>query len=169
MNSLGIRSLREVYKHSALIFRETGKKNRILAARTDLHSLFRIIRYSKNYILQEKATPLRNVLREATSEEAKVIIDKYFDLINDMFSQGFYEMSFNFYDNFGVDKRGSVFIIDVGEICFNKDELVKYAQNKMCIPYTVELFKSEEIKSYFLEKNSSIFSEENIQNYWAKN
>lgn len=72
--------------------------------------------------LQDRVSPLGDVLKEGRLDPYW-LMDRYVQSIRMGWASGVAETSFNFTVNHGLNKRGRVVIIDVGELSFDKAEI----------------------------------------------
>lgn len=79
--------------------------------------------------LQDRVRPLRDVLEEGRLDPYW-LMDRYVQSIRMGWASGFAETSFNFTVNHGLNNRGRVVIIDVGELSFNKAEIAHLVQSR---------------------------------------
>ncbi|MFT4605625.1 MAG: hypothetical protein ACI9W4_002369 [Rhodothermales bacterium] len=79
--------------------------------------------------IQDLVKPLGDVLEEGRLDPYW-LMDRYVDSVRRSWNSGFAETSFNFTVNHGLDRRGQVVIVDVGELTFDKRDVARLIEKK---------------------------------------
>ncbi|MFW6027125.1 MAG: hypothetical protein ACOCRX_12390 [Candidatus Woesearchaeota archaeon] len=125
--------------------------------------------FHKNKIEQDKVEILGSYLKKDL-EEAKKWIDKFILLIFECWKEGFSERVFNLTINNGVDKNNNVILIDIGELTFEKKDVVraiKIRRWEKSWSYNWDLNK--EIKEYYQREMKEKLTLKNLNKYWNIN
>ena len=83
------------------------------------------------FYLQDKVIPASVLLKRYSLEESKLFLRRYIYLIKYLWGFGIHEKIFNFHLNTGVDNRGRVILIDLGELSFDKDQVISDLKRKI--------------------------------------
>lgn len=115
---------------------------------------------------QDFLTPFGQALKESDSPEA--LIDELVVLTRKCWAQGFSETSFNFTINHGVDRNGNVVVLDVGEISFDRDVVIKYVRDKFWLKgWTFNNDLSQELVAYCTKRFDEALTVEILTEVWT--
>ena len=100
---------------------------------------------------QDKATPLRDVLSGLDITKQKNIVDRYVALIQGLlFDFGVIDSSFNVTKNYGLDSRGELILLDIGELVCDQAEIEACLLSRPWEKkYVTHFFPDERIRNYF--------------------
>jgi hypothetical protein len=120
-----------------------------------------VIETNGNYY-QKYATPLREVLKKATHEESKKIIDEAIDVCYRLYKEeGFIDKSFNILINFGVSE-GKVILTDIGEL-FSGQEMEDQIKKRPWVKPYVLRFLLMKHRDYFIRRMDELFLNEVLE------
>ncbi|MEK7194603.1 MAG: hypothetical protein AAB660_02870 [Patescibacteria group bacterium] len=116
---------------------------------------------------QDKVIPLGEYFSNHSVAENELVIDKYVENIFETWKYGFSDIIFNFTINNGVDSKGNVILIDLGELSFNKDEVAKcVVDQKWLKQHSCTTLHNEELKSYFISIMLDRVTLDGLNKYW---
>ncbi len=116
---------------------------------------------------QDKVTIFRDYVA-GNPENAKKFIDGHVSLLEYMWSQGFADTVYNFALNNGVDARGRVIHLDLGEMAFDYGRVLRSIQNKGWLKTHSFINLSKEMQVYFEEQVGKKLTLENLDRHWPK-
>ena len=98
---------------------------------------------------------------------AKEILKEYIQLNLRVWEYGIYERSFNFTLNNGIDGKGNVVFVDLGEFSDDFQALTKCLREKNWMEcWTVEYDLAKALKHYYLNEAKDEFTLENLVLHW---
>ncbi|MFA6295397.1 MAG: hypothetical protein WC666_03160 [Candidatus Paceibacterota bacterium] len=107
---------------------------------------------------QDKAKPLHEVFENSDTEKIKQIIDKFVVFNSQLLEKGVIDKSFNITKNYGLNEKGEIVLIDIGEL-FDDLNLIK----RQCIDrawdknYVAGCIGNEEARKYFVQEMDKNF------------
>jgi hypothetical protein len=107
---------------------------------------------------QDNITPLRKYLATCTYEEGRAVIDAFAGFNLMLLQQSVIEMNCNVADNFGLNPQGKMVLIDLGEICTDKEEIQSQIRKRVWSAADVVSGLPAGLRSYFVEKMDAVFS-----------
>lgn len=116
---------------------------------------------------QDYATPLMEYFKTHDKADNNEMITKYIELVIELWKYGFHDDIFNFPMNSGVDKNGSVIMIDLGEFVYSKDKVEESVQSKKWLsqPFYA-VFKGIWSREYFRKEMDRLITVENLNKNW---
>ncbi len=130
--------------------------------------------FKENCIIQNKVKPLGSIIKEMIQKnnysELQNIIDKYIDLIQKCWQNGFSERTYNFTINYGMNSKEKVILIDFGELIFSKDHVAEKIKEERWIKswsFYGEI-KDSRFKKEYKKKMKRRLTLENLEKYWRK-
>lgn len=120
---------------------------------------------------QDKVVTLAEYIRAHSLEENKKIFDSYIELIFKTWQCGFSDLIMNFDRNCGVEKDGTVILIDFNEVSFSKKEVaLRITEERWlkCYSYTKYLPEGP-LKEYYAKAMGGAMTEGNLDRYWKDN
>ena len=116
---------------------------------------------------QDYAIPLMEYFKKHSKEKNNKMITKYVELILEIWKYGFHDDIFNFPMNSGVDKRGQVIMIDLGEFVYCKDKVEQSVRKKKWLlkPF-YRVFKGIWSREYFRKEMDRLVTIENLNKNW---
>jgi hypothetical protein len=121
-----------------------------LASREVDRDLLANFREQDGRYLQDRVQPLGAILSDG--RDPYELMDRYVASIRHGWASGLAETSFNFTVNHGLDERGAVVIIDVGELSFSRDDVEDLVAARFWEgAYSVRVLP-QEIRSYLLDR-----------------
>jgi hypothetical protein len=109
---------------------------------------------------QDKVVPLGVYFEKSSLQESQEKIDQYIELLKYMWKYGFGDIVYNFSINNGVTSEGKLIMLDIGELCFDKDSIRDSIIEKIWqIKWSYRTLKNENIKEYYrnqMEKHITI-------------
>lgn len=117
-----------------------------------------ILKNNYNYE-QDKVVPLHEVFININTNEIKKIVDQFIELNKKLMSIGFIDKSFNFTKNYGLNNKGEVVLIDIGELLDDKDLINKQIKNRVWDKsYISGMIKNNEAREYFINEMDKNFN-----------
>lgn len=118
---------------------------------------------------QDKALVLGKYLKSHTLEENKLILQAYVRCILRQWRLGFFHIVCNFATNYGVDRRGRVILLDLGELTFSKAVVAYRIKKKLWLKNDSYLAcKDERLKRYYAELMDRRLTLEALRRLWKK-
>ena len=123
---------------------------------------------SDGIIIQQKVIELSEFLKEKSEKKTKEVLIKLLDLIKELWGFGIHEKTFKFFTNYGII-GDRIILMDFLEVT-NKQETVekqlhKGSWNK---PERFSKYLSEELKKWFIDRATIVFSLETFDKHWKK-
>lgn len=133
--------------------------------------LFRRKNVLKGVVIQDKAVLLNKVLKKKKYLACCRLIDKFIGLNVKLWRLGIFEYVFNFTINNGVNEKGDVILIDIGELFIddkdNAKEKIKERPWFNAWSYKSDL-KNSRLKKYYTEEARKYFNIKNFEKNWKK-
>lgn len=130
--------------------------------------------FKENCIIQNKVKPLgpliKNKIQKKNYSELQNIIEKYINLIQKCWQNGFSERTYNFAINYGMNLEGKVILIDFGELTFSKDHVAEKIKEERWLKswsFYGEI-KDSKFKKKYKKKMKRRLTLENLEKYWPK-
>ena len=106
---------------------------------------------------QDKTMPIKVYFKVASLSDSKVVVDKFIDLNKIFIKNSFIDKSFNIAKNFGLNSKGEVVLIDLGEIWSSPENIQKQITNKSWMrPYVLKPIPKGELREYFIHNMEEI-------------
>jgi transglutaminase/protease-like cytokinesis protein 3 len=116
---------------------------------------------------QDKAVLLMDYFTTHSTEENKVVIDKYSALVKEFLKYGVHDYVYKFKNSYGINSNGEVVFIDFNEVTFSKDKTLEYIKIKEWRnDNQFRKFPEGELKEYLDLKLSEVCTQENVSNLW---
>ncbi len=106
---------------------------------------------------QDKVIPLREYLDKATLEEGRETIDKFVAFNKELVGRCVIDKRFNIAKNFGMDAQGRVILTDLGEVCSDKENIMRQIQKRIWTRPDVLMSLSPDLQGYFVERMDTTF------------
>ncbi|MDD4900749.1 MAG: hypothetical protein PHS62_01385 [Patescibacteria group bacterium] len=107
---------------------------------------------------QDKAIPLHDVFLNSNTELIKSIIDKFIVFNRQLLEIGVIDKSFNITKNYGLDEKGNIVLIDIGEIFDDPERIKKQLSDRAWDKnYVAGCIKNIEAEKYFVRKMDENF------------
>jgi len=107
---------------------------------------------------QDKARPLHDVFEKSDTAAIKDIIDQFIILNKQLLEKGVIDKSFNITKNYGLNEKGELILIDIGELFDDplriRKQLINRAWDKN---YVAGCIKDQEARKYFIEQMDKHF------------
>ena len=100
---------------------------------------------------QRRVVPISEYIIDIPDDNFKDLVHDFKDLVEYLASQGIFDKSCNFLKNFGVDSRGNIVLIDLGELFFDEREIKEQIKKKPWSRPQFLLPLTPWRKEYFLE------------------
>ena len=160
----------KLYKQSLQSFFYTKKNIELIKIKKEIHKFLGNIKINNNSIIQEKITPLGNLLRTNSLEENKKLLIRYFEFVHKIWSYGFFETTFNFTINYGINKENKINLIDIGEISFDMGKIREYIRKKHWLQnWSYNKDTPKELKEFYRNTAEKYFTPTNLNKYWERN
>lgn len=119
----------------------------------------------KGKIFQDKVTPLKEVIGKSFQKDRE-IIDKYVSFIFKCWEKGFSDRVYNFDVNNGLNRKGEVCLIDIGEITTSKERVKQDILSKRWEKAGCYKRLNKKTKHYYKEKMNKNLTLKNLEKYW---
>ncbi len=107
---------------------------------------------------QDKAVPIKDYLKTASFLDSKLVVDKFIELNKILVKSKLIDKSFNIGKNFGLNEKGEIVLIDLGEIWSSPENIQKQITNKAWMrPYVLKPMPSKELLAYFITRMNESF------------
>ncbi|MEO0606479.1 MAG: hypothetical protein AAF211_33945, partial [Myxococcota bacterium] len=119
--------------------------------------------------VQRRATVAKDVVRDATTEEATAFLEAYFDLVEELWSHGIHELTGNLMCNGGVDAGGRAILLDFGELSTDPAAIradLAGRRWERSETYTVDL--PEGLRPTFAELARTRWTVDNFDRHWHR-
>jgi hypothetical protein len=102
---------------------------------------------------QDKFTPLFQVLAVSSFEESKAVVDRFVVFADQLLRRGVIDKFFNIAKNFGVNQKGEVVLLDLGELVADEAEIVRQRTRRIwAADYKLKSIKDRALREYFVEQ-----------------
>lgn len=107
---------------------------------------------------QDKAQPLHDVFRKANTVRIKSLIDAFIAFSKQLFEKGIIDKSFNITKNYGLNEKGEMILIDIGELFDDPQRIRKQLLDRIWDKkYVSGEIKDKEAQEYFIRKMDENF------------
>jgi hypothetical protein len=107
---------------------------------------------------QDKAQPLHDVFEKAGAERLKAVIDAFIVFNKQLLQNGVIDKSFNITKNFGLNGKGEIILIDIGELFDDPQKIKKQLQDRAWdVSYVSGRIKDMEAREYFVAQMDKHF------------
>jgi len=107
---------------------------------------------------QDKARPLHDVFENADTVTIKSIIDEFIIFNKDLLEIGIIDKSFNITKNYGLNEKGEIILIDIGELFDDPAKIKKqFATRAWDKHYVAGCIKDNEAQKYFIAQMDKNF------------
>ena len=109
---------------------------------------------------QDKVIPLHEVFKDLNTEEIKEIVDQFIEFNLQLLNIGVIDKGFNITKNYGIDNRGQIVLIDIGELFDDIELIIKQLRNHgWDKSYVAGCIEDEEARGYFVGEMGRSFGE----------
>lgn len=110
------------------------------------------LRHNKLDYEQDHVRPLRSVFEHSDTDVIKDIIDKFLLFNKKLMNTGVIDKSFNIMDNFGLNTKGEIVLIDIGELIADPERIKKQICERVWSKhYVAGSIRNEIVQKYFIE------------------
>ncbi len=107
---------------------------------------------------QDKVVPLHEAFRTADSTRQKAIIDQFMHFNVRLLEHGIIDKSFNITKNYGLDKKGEIALIDIGELYDDPVKIAEQIRNRIWRKdYIAGCIGDPDTRAYFIEQMEKHF------------
>ena len=107
---------------------------------------------------QDKVIPLHDLFENLNTEEIKKVIDEFIVFNKKMLDLGVIDKGFNITRNYGVNSKGEIVLIDIGELFNDKEMIEKQLRSRAWDKsYVSGRIKDKEAEKYFVEQMDKNF------------
>jgi len=160
----------KLFKDSLNSLSYTREQFKDLKLRKGIFDFLGIVEIKDNSIIQKRCVPLGNFLERNSIEENKKMLVKYFKFIQKMWSNGFFESTFEFAVNYGITRDGKINLIDVGELCFEKAKAIRYIKQKYWLTkWSYRKKIPNKLKDFYKFKADEYLTLKQLNRYWKDN
>ena len=126
-----------------------------------------VIKDGNNYE-QDFVLPLGKELQSTVFSKQKELINQYIDNILSGWDYGFSDTVFNFMINAGVTTEGKVILTDLGELCWDKEEVKRLIESKHWEKRSsFNKLENIELKDYIREQFNNNITILNLDKRWG--
>jgi len=116
---------------------------------------------------QDKVQPLGKYFKSHTFSENKLILHSYTNCIFQQWEAGFFQKVSNFTINYGVDAKGKVILMDLGELTFSKAEVASRIKKKTWLAnWSYLKMKDKKLKRYYARLLDAELTLEKLNRLW---
>ncbi len=121
-------------------------------------------------VMQDKVLPLREAFNCADELEKQKLIMQYAQMASDLFQYGAYETGFGLLDNFGLDAKGKIVLLDFGELTFDRNEALSSIRDRKWMDDRGGCkFFDGELLAYYERVMEVFFNERVLDKSWSSN
>jgi hypothetical protein len=107
---------------------------------------------------QDKVLPIHDAFLNADISFIKNVIDKFVDFNKQLLKSGIIDKSFNITKNYGLNAKGEIILIDIGELFDDSERINKQRKERAWSKsYVAECIKDEEARNYFITEMDKNF------------
>ncbi len=117
--------------------------------------------------IQDLVTPLGDVLEDGRLDPFW-LMDRYVDSVRRGWNSGFAETSFNFTVNHGLNNRGQVVIVDVGELTFDKRQVARQIEQKFWEKAFSARTLPEQVRAYLFRAMDRTVNLNQLEREWSE-
>lgn len=114
---------------------------------------------------QNKVSVLEKYIKEHSLEENKILIDKYLELVKNLWRVGFSDNTFKFDRNY-VLYNGQIVLIDFNEATFSIEDVKRDIQNKAWLKKYSYKRLNRELREYYKKRMQEELNVENLEKLW---
>lgn len=156
------------------IHSDIGNSLKIVEISNTPKSFLANAKIKENIIEQDKVISVgekvNELIKGGNEKEAKKVIEDLIDFIIELWEYKIHENTYKFYSNYGVDKNGSIVLIDFLEITDDKEKVKKQIKNKKWEKPEKYLHKiDKKIADYFIEQANKKLTLNNLEKNWRVN
>lgn len=116
---------------------------------------------------QDLVEPFSSYLKRASDFERKRALSLFPKLIKSLWNFGFSEKVFNFKLNLGIDKSGELVLTDLGELDFEKENVVSSINSRRWIrAHDCRSMQDKELKSFYIDLMDSELTVQELEKNW---
>lgn len=118
---------------------------------------------------QDKMTPMGEILKTASPEEAQRLLDGYIGIIKQSWDMGCFDWVFNMASNVCVSKSGRVVLSDFGEMGFERSTAeALIADRRWEKSYDAQHVLTDEQRTYFFAQAQKKLTKESLGRHWRR-
>ncbi len=107
---------------------------------------------------QDKARPLHDVFENSDTASIKSIIDKFIIFNKNLLEKGVIDKSYNITKNYGLNEKGEIVLIDIGELFDEPERIKKQLADRVWDKHYVSgCIKDKEAQEYFVKEMDKNF------------
>jgi len=107
---------------------------------------------------QDKAKPLHDVFTNSDTAMIKQIIDKFVVFNKQLLERGVIDKSFNITKNYGLNEKGEIVLIDIGELFDDPDQIKQQCTSRAWDKnYVAGCIENKEARKYFVQEMDNHF------------
>ncbi len=108
---------------------------------------------------QDKVVPLHDVFESLDTIEIKKIIDQFIEFNLNLLKLGVIDKGFNITKNYGINNKGDIVLVDIGELFDDKELIKKQLKDRgWTNSYVGGCIKDEEAREYFIDEMDRNFN-----------
>ncbi len=111
---------------------------------------------------QDVVEPLAQSFKNGTMSSGRLLIDKFALFNKKLIKNGMIEKNFNIADNFGLNNSGDIIMIDIGEVCTDKNEIQEQLKRRVWSAPDVLKKIPINFQQYFIETMDKSFGIERL-------
>lgn len=118
---------------------------------------------------QDRVYVLGKYLKSHTYRQNKLILQAYVRCILQQWELGFFQKVSNFTINYGIDAKGRVILIDLGELTFSKAEVARRVRKRMWLEnWSYKKFTDKKLKKYYARLLDKELTLEKLDRVWKR-
>lgn len=163
INAVSIRDLDRVIKHSV----ENLRNN---LATVDPALIGNPLFIGDHTYEQDKVISFGDMIKMSHDKASqRKLVESYMRNIIFCWQYGFSDMTFNFLSNNGVNSKGEVILIDLGELEWDKENVREFIRNKKWEHQnSFSHVDDPELKAYIQEQFDTMITLQNLERFWGE-
>ncbi len=114
---------------------------------------------------QDKVLPLHEVFKELDTKGIKSIVNQFIKFNLKLLTLGVIDKGFNITKNYGIDNKGQIVLIDIGELFDDRKLIIKQFRNHgWDKSYVAGCIQNKEAREYFIVEMCKNFNEVKLTN-----
>lgn len=108
---------------------------------------------------QDKLTSLRVKLERGTLKEGEDIVDAFVEFNKMLIKNSLIDRNFLITDNFAMDDKGRIVLMDLGELCSDPEKIKMHLSNKPWSSWDTLNSMPKNLRGYFIQKMEVLLEE----------